>query len=82
MKNKLEIFEAVARLAANDVLPKTDVEQKVIASLRRMPMPEERPLTVMALLSASVAAVLGIIAFIQYDVVSDPLVYFLYHASH
>jgi hypothetical protein len=81
MKNKLEAFEAIARVASKDISPETDVEHKVMLSLRRITLVDERPFTVIALLSASVAIVLGIIGFVQYDVVSDPLVYFLYHAS-
>jgi hypothetical protein len=81
MKNKLEAFGAIARVASSDIPPETDVEYKVMVSLRRIPLVDERPFTVMALLSASVAIVLGIIGVVQYDVVSDPLIYFLYHAA-
>ena len=81
MKNELETFDKLARLASNDIPPETDVEYRVMASLRRITVEDDRPLTVMAILSASLAVVLGVIALSQYDVVSDPLIYFLYQAS-
>ena len=81
MNKRFEAFEALAQRARSDTPPETDVERKVITSLRRLPMTDERPFAFMALASASVAAVLGAIAFMQYDFVSDPLVYLLYHAS-
>ena len=81
MNKEFEAFETLVRVAQSDTPPETDIERRVIASLRRLPSLDERPITFMAIASASVAAILGVMAFIQYDFVSDPLVYLLYHAS-
>ncbi|HDP35862.1 MAG TPA: hypothetical protein ENN29_12230 [Candidatus Hydrogenedentes bacterium] len=81
MNKPLHEFEALVAAARSDAPPPVQVEQQVIAALRRLSPVDERPLACMAIASAAVAAALAVIAFAQYDIIADPLFHLLYSAS-